>query len=456
MKIRLKIALTFTLLATIVLLFSFSFIYYLSAKYTEKDFFERLEEKANLVAWKYFEQDETTKSAYQDILVKNNRNLPEAQDLILNVAEKGNAARQLNRILPQKLGQRLLNGNTVWHKSGERQFVGIYYPDNQGTFLVVVSSIDKYGIHKQQFLLELLLMIFVAGIILIFFMGRLYAQRVMSPIAVIMKNVRNISARNLSQRLEERNGSDELAELTRMFNQMLGRLEESFNMQKNFISNASHELKNPLTAILGESEIALSRRREPEEYISTLNRIVSEAERLDLLTKNLLGLAQADSDSAGLKRIPVRMVELLWELETYYDSTSYSDRIRLHLPVPNDSLSSLVTIMGIPTLLKTALINVIDNACKFSGEQLVSVTLTSGEDAVRIDVEDHGIGIPENEKENLFQPFFRASNTVAYKGSGIGLSLTAKIIGLHGGKISIPSISGRGTIVSIFLPLKKD
>ncbi len=456
MKIRLKIALTFTLLATIVLLFSFSFIYYLSAKYTEKDFFERLEEKANLVAWKYFEQDETTKSVYQDIIAKNNRNLPDAQALILNVADKGNTFQHLSRILPQRLEQRLLKGNTIWHKSGERQFVGIYYPDNQGTFIVVISSVDQYGIHKQQFLLELFMMIFVVSIILIFFMGRLYAQRVMSPIAVIMKNVRNISARNLSQRLEERNGSDELAELTRMFNQMLGRLEESFNMQKNFISNASHELKNPLTAILGESEIALSHRREPEEYISTLNRIASEAERLDLLTKNLLGLAQADSDPAGLKRVPIRMIELLWELETYYDSTRYSDRIRLHLPVPDDNSSSLTTVMGIPGLLKTALINVIDNACKFSGEQLVSVTLISAEQEVRIEVEDHGIGIPEDERKNLFQPFFRASNTIAYKGSGIGLSLTAKIIRLHDGSISVSSISGRGTNVSIFLPLKKD
>ncbi|MDP4206560.1 MAG: HAMP domain-containing sensor histidine kinase [Bacteroidota bacterium] len=452
MKIRLKITLMFTLLTTIVLLFSFTFIYFLSARYTERDFFERLQEKANLVAWKHFEQDEMSKPVYEDILERNNKNLPEAQEIVLNTADSFYSKNELKKIFPAKLINKLMNGEAIQYRIHERQCFGFFYPDNQGNFIVIVSAVDKYGIQKQKFLFEMLLIIFLGSIVFMFLMGQLYAKRVMSPVAQIMKNVRNIRATNLSLRLVEMEGTDELAELTRMFNQMLERLEEAFTMQKNFISNASHELKNPLTAILGEAEIVLGKKRNPEEYISTLNRIVIEAERLDLLTKNLLGLAQANSDLTGMKREKIQFVELLWEIDEYFDNTSYSDRIQLVLPEIDENYKPLV-ICGVHNLLKIALMNLVDNACKFSGKQLVNIKLIPGKDSVNIEITDKGIGIPDQEINNLFQPFFRASNTVAFKGSGIGLSLADKIVKLHNGTIEFYSIPGKGTRVNVHFPL---
>jgi signal transduction histidine kinase len=229
---------------------------------------------------------------------------------------------------------------------------------------------------------------------------------------------------------------------------MLDRLENSFALQKNFINNASHELKNPLTAILGETEIALSKKRTPEEYATTLDKIQAEGERLNELIRNLLSLAQTDVDLSNLKKEEIRMDELIWEIKEHFDKTNYKGRIEVHFPDLPES-SDLITITGIPSLLKIAIINIIDNACKFSGHHKVDVTLETHTSSIQLHVRDSGIGIPEVEIKNLFQPFFRASNALAFKGTGIGLSLVKKIISMHNGTIGISSVPGKGTIVEV-------
>src|ERR1035437_6266040 len=297
MKIRRKIALIFTALTMLVIFFAFAFIYFLSAKYTEVDFYVRLEEKATLTAWKYFEQDEMSKQVYDKVINKYLHSMPDAEEIILNTDKPRLVGDSLLKLLPsQNLAKKIQKGEKIKFRIHDKQGIGIYYPDNQGTFIVIVMAVDKEGIHKQQNLAKILLGIFLGSIIFIFFMGQLYARRVLAPVVNIIRNVKKINATNLSLRLKEKKGNDELTELTRMFNQMLERLDNSFTMQKRFISNASHELKNPLTAIMGETEVTLSKPRKGTEYINALNNIQTEADRLNILTKNLLYLAQVDFD----------------------------------------------------------------------------------------------------------------------------------------------------------------
>jgi signal transduction histidine kinase len=203
-----------------------------------------------------------------------------------------------------------------------------------------------------------------------------------------------------------------------------------------------------LTAILGETEIALSRSRSTAEYVATLTKIASEAERLDILTRNLLNLAQADFEISEANREEIRIDEFLWEIRDYYDKTEYGSRILFHiLQLPENPDSTII--YEISNLLKTAIINLIDNACKFSGNQIVDVSLEVDDTAISLTVSDKGIGVPEDEIDSLFHPFFRASNAYSYKGSGIGLSLAGKIIGLHGGKLNFHSSPGKGSEVEI-------
>jgi signal transduction histidine kinase len=448
MKIRHKIALTFAGLVSFVLLFSFSFIYYLTSHSREKDFYDLVLEKTNLTAWKYFEQDEMSANVYGKVIARYNRSLPDAEEIVLNTNQRKAVNDSLKKILPEDLIQELWAGKTIKFRIKEKQGVGIYYPDNQGTFIVIITATDKFGILQQQKLLEKLVLIFLCSAVFVFLIGQVYARNVLQPISSILLNVKRIRATNLSLRLKEIDGTDELAELTRTFNQMLERLENAFVLQKNFIRNASHELKNPLTAILGETEVTLSKQRTPEEYVVTLHKVMEEAERLDQLTSNLLSLAQTDVDLSIQRKDEIRLDELIWEIKELFDKTKYKGRIEIHFPVLPET-SDLITIFGISSLMKIAIWNIIDNACKFSGNHKVDVTLKANLNTIQLRIEDKGIGIPEDEINNLFQPFFRASNAFAYRGSGIGLSLVHKIISIHNGEIKLSSVLGKGTVVEI-------
>jgi len=447
-KIRRKIALIFTGLTSIVLLCAFTFIYVLTEHYKKTDFYSRLQEKAFFIAQEYFEKDELNQNMYTEMMDKNAKSLPEAHEIILDTKNPKLVYDSLQHILPKHVIKSLLAGNNISFQQKERQGVALYYEDNQGTYIVMVIANDKIGHRKQQNLLEVLCFIFICSIIFIYFMGKYYARKVLSPVGEILKNVKKINATNLKLRLEETDSKDELAELVKMMNLMLGRLEYAFDMQKTFISNASHELKNPLTAIMGETEITLVKKRKIEEYIDSLTKIGVEADRLNLLIKNLLCLAQADSDVVEAKQEKVYLDELLEEIKDSLEKSDYNGRVEFRFGTAG-SRRQLFCIAGIHELLKIALSNLIDNACKFSGDELVDVFLRGDDDEILLTISDKGIGIPDDEINNIFQPFYRASNVVSYKGTGIGLALAQKIITLHNGRILFTRNGGQGTKVEI-------
>lgn len=453
MKIRQKISLIFTILTSIVLLVSFAIVYYLSNKYSQASFYDRLQSKATLTAWKYFEKDEMAAQGYQKIIENYNQALPESKEIVLDVSDTVKVKDSLAKIMPLSLSKILLKGGKVRFEQKENQGVGLYYPDNQGNFIVIIIATDKYGIQRQENLLKILFFIFFGSIIFIFFIGQVYARKMLVPLSHILRRVKEINATNLSLRLEENNGNDELAELTRMFNQMLERLGDSFTLQKNFIHNASHELKNPITAILGESEIALNKKRTTGEYISALQIVTIEAERLDQLTKNLLALAQADFDLSSMPLEEINIDKLIDEIQESLEKTDYRGRLEIHKSKRESNEKYII--YGIHYLLYIAIYNIVENACKFSGDQKIKIYLDSLDLNISISVIDNGIGIPSENLKDIFQPFFRGTNALAFKGNGIGLSLVQKILGLHNGKIKIDSKPNYGTMVELqFLKAK--
>ena len=451
MKIQHKISLTFAGFISVVLFFSFLIVYFWSVHFIDRDFDNQLLEKATLTAWKYFEKDEMAGNVYEKVLDQHKMSLPDAQEIVLDTKNSGMVRDSLSKFLTAAQMDRLLAGKDSKFDHNDARGVGIYYPDNQGNFVVVISAVNRYGHQQKLNLLRVLLAIFLGSIFLILLVGQFYASRVMAPISVILSNVRDIRSTSLSKRLKESTGNDELAELTRTFNQMLERLEETFLLQKNFIHNASHELKNPLTAIMGETEIALSRSRTAGEYVVTLERIRLEADRLDQLTRNLLSFASADFNLEGLKMEEIRMDDLVQELKDYFELADFRGRLRLHFGELPES-ARLITTLGVHELIRIAIMNVVHNACKFSGEKKVDLTLSTVGATIHLEIRDEGVGIPAEERNSLFQPFFRASNVITYKGSGIGLSLAQKLIALHGGNLRLTSEIGKGTLAEIDLP----
>ncbi len=232
---------------------------------------------------------------------------------------------------------------------------------------------------------------------------------------------------------------------------MLQRLETSFEMQKTFIANASHELRNPLTAILGEVEVTLHQNRSEREYIHSLRKISGEAERLQNLTANLLSLSKSNVKRQDLQLEDIRMDEFVWEMKVLIHQKIPKNCVLIEIKdLPEDS--ELLVLKANKMLLKTAFSNILENACKFSGNAKVHLQLRANEQGIEVSVEDGGIGIPKEEIENILEPFYRCSNARGFKGFGIGLPLSHKIIRLNGGVMRITSELNKGTRVNVFFP----
>jgi len=215
---------------------------------------------------------------------------------------------------------------------------------------------------------------------------------------------------------------------------MVDRIDAAYQSEKSFISNASHELNNPLTAIQGECEISLLKERTSAEYQAALGRIASETKRIILLMKNLLFLSHGDKEILKNARETVLLADFLMQF--------VGNRVRF----TTDHFA--FAIEANPHLLKIAIGNILNNACKYSGDAPVEMQLKG---AV-LTITDMGIGIPEEEIARVYQPFYRASNTREFAGHGIGLSLSMRILRSYGAEITITSEVGKGTTVEIEFP----
>ena len=429
MKIGSRIALFYTIItvgaiAAVVMVF-----YFFTSRYINHLYDSYLIEKAYLTAHKHWEKDEVDEYSYREIQQKYDELLPQAQEILLNIDSASAAVNDtLNKYLDSNQQARLFKDLPVPFVYGNLRGAALHYPDNEGDFIVLVMASNKYGrdIQKHILLLALFLLLMSCG--LIYLIGRIYANRILHPLKHILKELKRIRGNNLNIRMKTFGNKDELDDLIRTLNGMLDRIDTAFQAEKSFISNASHELNNPLTAIQGECEITLLKERSPQEYIDSLQRISTESKRITQLIKHLLFLSRQEEDILQNAREEVDLVVLLRDLCLQYP------QVMFHTDVPEGH--ALVTANFY--LLRIAFQNVIDNARKYSKGQ-VNVSLSIRESAPVIEVKDYGIGIPEEEIQHIFHSFYRASNTREYAGQGIGLSLSMKIVSVYGGKIAIES-----------------
>lgn len=451
MQLRTKITSIFIGLTGLFLTGIFMLIYYVSEQHTESEFYLRLSQRATIAAQAYLEADKLNIDIYDDIRIKHLMTLPNEKEVIYPVDTKENIPLvDFDKSLPDDFYQKVFNKKYAELKKDNYYYTGLLFHDESGDFIVVLSATDLYGFGKLDNLRNTLILAFFISIIFIFILGRYYAQQALSPISKIIKEVNSIRAENLSLRLGTSNSKDELGELTKTFNNMLDRLQISFDLQSNFINNASHELRNPLTAILGQTEIALNKKRSKEEYHSILENIDLEASRLDFLINGLLKLAQTDFDSKGFLIEPIRLDEMILSIKQTLDVAIPDNNIKLdfgELPEIEDA----ITLLGSESLLKVALGNIMENACKFSNNKEVLVKIVSDSDEILLTIKDLGVGIPQDELKNIYEPFFRASNVRDIKGFGFGLPLAYRIIKMHSGEIRFISQVDKGTLVKIKL-----
>jgi two-component system OmpR family sensor kinase len=327
-------------------------------------------------------------------------------------------------------------------------------------YLVQVAS-STAVLDESLFQLRLLLFISVPLTILLAALGGYYvAKKAFDPIDRIIRTAQSISVEHLDKRLEKGNVDDEISRLSTTLNDMFDRIEEAFKLQKQFTADASHELKTPLTILLGEIEVALKNPRTSEDYQGILRSAVEEIRRITNIVDDLLTIARLESGQLPLQNHPVRVDELLLDAVSRVSGYAIQHGIIVNYEVKNLSAndSEEVFVQGDRDKLLSVFINLLDNAIKYSKSSGTIRVVQKIEDKfARVEIVDKGIGISSNDLPYVFDRFYRAdksrSTNGAQRGSGLGLSISRFLIQAHGGTINIASREGEGTTVTVRLPI---
>ncbi|MBV7530588.1 HAMP domain-containing sensor histidine kinase [Chitinophaga sp. sic0106] len=448
MKIRHRLSLQFTLISGIILTTVFVIIYLLSARFVRNNFYKQLEGRALLTAEVYLEKDELTKKKFLEIEKSYQQGIPGEASNIYDSNNHAVFIEQAKYDWPASLLNNIRKHHTYRFSFRDKYGLGIYYPDNQGDFVVIVTARNATGEQQLSYLLWSLVIMGLIALAVTYGMSQWYASRALRPIQHINREVKKIRATSLHQRLQRGSNKDEIDELAHHFNELLAHMENAFEMQRSFVSNASHELRTPLTTIIGEIEVTMQKLRSPEEYQQTLETLLGESEKLRIITDGLLQLTRVDEvpDASQLENI--LLDEMLEALRISWSHQAPAQELILKLPATVSPAQ--LTLSGNPQLLAVAINNILKNGFKFSGNAPVTATLETTAEGLLLSVTDTGIGIPEAEQERIFMPLYRASNAHAYTGYGIGLAMTRKILQLHRARITVSSVPTQGTTFHIW------
>ncbi len=452
MKIQIKTALILlSALITIIGIFYLSISYSFS-RYSYDDFYRLLDIRAKTMA--KTELDNKNTGGYEDLRNEFFELLPNEKDYFYEILPEKTFEYEADELnVPVTFFQAILQNGTAEYNNGSFFYKGIKYPSEKKEYIVIASAENYFEYHHNDYLRKATILVVVCSLLFSVIISVYLAKYVFKPLTVITNRVKQISSENLHLRLDLKNNNDEMDELAATFNDMLNRIETSFETQNNFISNASHELRTPLTAIIGVADVGLSKLRQLEEYIETIKIILDEAEKLDKKTQALLFLAQTGFNGKVLKFGKVRIDQLIWDVKATLEKINAQSSVYMDTSLMPENPFKL-RIDGNEQLLHLAFSNIISNACKYSDYKTVNVSIGASDTHVIVVVKDLGIGIPENELPYIYDPFFRASNTRNYEGYGIGLPLTRNIIRIHKGELLVTSGVEKGTTVQIKLPIE--
>lgn len=455
MKIKFKIALLFTLLVTLIFLLLGTTVYYLSSLNRKSEFSQRLRNRALTSTRLLVELEEINRPLLKKIDSLTMNLLFEERISIYNDKNElfySNRSEIADLLKPTtNLFEKIRKDKEYRFSIGTYEGVGIIYTEGTNNYVVVATAIDRTGRNALEQLKRILLLSGLAGIIITMLTGYYFSINLLRPLGQIITEMNEISFQNISQRIARSNRKDELNQLVKTFNSLLERLEASFNNQKSFIANASHELSTPLAAISSQLEVALLQNRSENEYKSVLASVQEDVVRLNNLVRKLLELAKAGAGK-GISLEPVRIDEIMLSAVEEVNKLHPAYHVYFSFDeIPEEE--TLCYVYGNEELLFIAFKNIIENACKYSPSHTGWVYISIKPDKKIIRVKDEGIGMTPDEVQKVFEPFFRSQEAESISdGLGLGLSMSSRIIRLHKGEITIQSEPGKGSMFTIILP----
>jgi heavy metal sensor kinase len=339
-------------------------------------------------------------------------------------------------------------------KVGKHPVRVVTYPIMSGDSLVNILQVGTSMEGKEEILHGTIYVFIFGGPIAVLFAGVIgwfLAGKVLSPVDNITQMARKLGAENLNERLAIPGPKDEIGRLAATFNEMIARLERSFNKTRQFTADASHELKTPLTIMKGEIEVALKSERSVEGMKEALTSALEEVDRMADIVTNLLDLARVDVDRGAMEKSEVMLDHIVTRQFERGIKLAVERGVALELveceaaPVWGDTVS-----------IGQVIFNLIDNALKYTHEGgKVEVSLRSEGDSAVLTVSDTGVGIGAEDIPHLFDRFYRVdkARTREAGGAGLGLSICNNIVESHGGRIEVRSEPGEGSTFSVYLPI---
>jgi heavy metal sensor kinase len=388
-------------------------------------------------------------------MVVSSQDVPPAATATSASGETPLSSRSFRRFLDASFRSERLFGKVRGGEDGYRAFARHFSSGGKTYVLVILQSF-----HPQQEMLEEVAATFAwvipIAILLAGVGGYFLARKSLAPVVAMSSQAGRIGAANLHERLAVQNERDELGHLARSFNSLLDRLGQSFERQRRFMADASHELRTPVAILRGEAEVALSQQaRSPEEYRESLGVLHQEAERLTHIVEDLFTLTRADAGQYPLQPREFYLDELVSECVHSARTLALAKKICLNFEEASES-----PISADESLLRRMILNLLDNAIKYTldGGRVTVTCRREGENYV-LSITDTGAGIPTELQPRIFERFFRADKARSRAesdggGAGLGLSISRWIAEAHHGRLELTRSDSTGSTFSAYLPVE--
>lgn len=455
MQIRSKLTLQFINIVAGILLLALGFVYWKFRQMTEGEFYGSLRSKALMTAEMVL-HDEDKLLPLTDLPRDNEaaEPLPFRENITI-YNDRFQKVFAFNRAA-EPMSPAMLNGlknmEECRFQHEQRYALAINHTSKSGRAYIIVAE-SVFNSEELSSLRNILIVTFLLCIGMVAAGGWIFAGRSMAPVSRIVDQVDRILPSDLSARLHAPNSQDEIGRLTVTFNRLLDRIQFAFRMQKSFISNVSHELKNPLSVIISQLEVSLDKERSREDYRNTLSSVLEDTRELSDVGEKLLQLARVYSDDSDITFEQVRLDEIMLQTRTSLLRHRPDYQVAFDI-IGMPEREEQLCVRGNEPLLRSALLNLMDNGCKFSPDKRVDVKIyfdPAGQH--RVEITDCGPGIPQKDLQLIFQPFYRSSQNIHVRGSGIGLSLVDSILKLHHVALEVASTQGKGTTFRLSFPL---
>jgi len=452
-SLRVRFAWGFGFMFTFLFGIAFIIIYFSYARFSKEDYFVQLQVRGISTYKLLIDEDRIDSSLIKLI----DRSVPTSiapiqrvtvfrdTNLIYSNADSGYF--NYNKILFDEIKKK----GEVFTLFGKDQVYGLYKEDDGDKYIVIASGDNAFGKRRLEFLRWLMVIVYFTGLLIGWASIYFFVKRSIRPLEVLNDNMKSIGYNNLDSRLPLTGQWSEIDNLSVNFNDMLVRLGQSFRFQKDFVHYASHELRTPLAAMISLTESTLSQPLSEQQFQKVLQHLLAQQQGLTNITNSLLLLSET-TDKFKIRGYPlIRLDELVFHSVEISKDLFASAVIKVNLEgnVPHEGA---LLIHANEPLIIAAFNNLLKNAIQYSRDNTVNVFIIINEDSKIVRFENSGIDFTEAEKDKLFTPFYRASNSEQIKGHGLGLSLVKQIVQLHGASI-VYKYENEKNIFSITFPL---